>query len=120
MRDRLVAAALAGEKTATSSLVALYDLFGERLPRAGDQAVLVGSNGERLAVVETTAVELVELSEVSDEVAMAEGEGFRDAREWRVAHEAFWTSQLREAGCEPVIDDSAMVVVEVFRILRRL
>ena len=112
--DRLLAAVLRGEKTATSSLAVEY-LSGEPLPRVGERLTLIDHGGRSQGVVETTRVTIVPLHLVGDDVAWDEGEGFDDAAQWRQAHVAFWAEvaelvradagdpdwQLREA--EPVV-----------------
>ena len=112
--DRLLAAVLRGEKTATSSLAVEY-LSGEPLPRVGERLRLVDHVGRLHGLVETTRVTIVPLNLVGDDVARDEGEGFADAAQWREAHVAFWDEvadlvradagdpewQLREA--EPVV-----------------
>jgi len=112
--DRLLAAVLRGEKTATSSLAVEY-LSGEPLPRVGERLTLVDHGGRPRGMVETTRVTIMPLYLVGDDVARYEGEGFADAAQWRQAHVAFWAEvaelvradagdpgwQLREA--EPVV-----------------
>jgi uncharacterized protein YhfF len=112
--DRLLAAVLRGEKTATSSLAVEY-LSGEPLPQVGQRLTLVDHDGRSHGVVETTRVAVFPLHLVGDDVAHDEGEGFADATEWRRDHQAFWVDvahvvcadardpdwQLREA--EPVV-----------------
>ena len=112
--DRLLAAVLRGEKTATSSLAVEY-LSGEPLPRVGEQLTLVDHVGRLHGLVETTRVTIVPLHLVGNDVARDEGEGFADAAQWREARVAFWDEvadlvradagdpewQLREA--EPVV-----------------
>jgi uncharacterized protein YhfF len=56
MRDRLVAAVVAGEKVATSSLLLQYADEGEPLPTAGERRVVIDSSGEEVAVVELLSV----------------------------------------------------------------
>jgi uncharacterized protein YhfF len=87
--DRLLAAVLAGEKTATSSLAVEY-LSGERLPQVGQRLALVDHAGQRHGMVETTRVRIIPLHLVGNDVAKDEGEGFADASEWLQAHVAFW------------------------------
>jgi uncharacterized protein YhfF len=87
--DRLLAAVLRGEKTATSSLAVEY-LSGEPLPQVGQRLTLVDHDGRPHGVVETTRVAIIPLNLVGDDVAHDEGEGFADATEWRRDHEAFW------------------------------
>jgi uncharacterized protein YhfF len=119
--DRLIAAVLCGDKTATSSLVVSY-LAGDPLPRVGQRSELVDHSGHRHGVVETTRVRVIPLNEVGDDVARDEGEGFADAAEWRRAHEEFWgavAGMIRaEAGDATwELRDSEPVVVEWFRLL---
>ena len=91
--DRLLAAVLSGKKTATSSLAVQY-LSGEPLPRAGRRSDLVDHAGRTHGTIETTRVRIIPLGEVGDDVARDEGEDFRDAAEWRRAHEAFWADTI--------------------------
>ena len=122
LRDRLVRAILAGEKTATASLLLEYDLEGEPLPRAGDRSVVVDSDGHPVAVIETTEVRVVPAGDVDDDFARDEGEGFRSAADWRAAHEQFWGSgEFREAvGLPVVVEDDTEVVAVRFRLVERL
>lgn len=121
-RDRLVAAALRGVKTAATSPEVFYRIAEIAPPRPGDRSTLVGSAGERLASVEIVRVDVCRLADVGDDVALAEGEGFADAGEWRDAREHEWGGSLpdvRAALGEPgwVLDDDSPVVVEWFRIV---
>ena len=119
--DRLLAAVLRGEKTATSSLAVEY-LSGEPLPRVGQRSELVDHAGRRHGMIETTRVRIIPLDEVGDDVARDEGEDFADAAEWRRAHEAFWgetIEMIRADAGDPTweLRDSEPVVVEWFRLL---
>jgi uncharacterized protein YhfF len=123
LRDRLVGAVLAGAKTATSSLLAEYEGEGaEPLPVVGGRSLVVDSQERPVALIETTEVRVVMLADVDLAFARDEGEGFASIGEWREAHERFWRSpELRAAlGREPELSDETPVVVERFRLLRRL
>jgi uncharacterized protein YhfF len=87
LRRRLVAAVLAGEKTATAGLWAEYEAEGEALPSAGDRFVLHDYGEEAAAVVEVTEARLVPAGEIDVQFARDEGEGFESVDDWRVAHE---------------------------------
>lgn len=119
--ERLLAAVLRGQKTATSSLLVEF-ADGEPLPRAGEVKTLVDADGRARGTVETTRVEVVALDAVGDAIAHAEGEGFADAAAWRAAHVDFWTGAaelIRAAANDPgwrLRPDEA-VVVEWFRLL---
>lgn len=123
LRDRLVSAILSGAKTSTSSLLAEDAPGGERLPRPGEQSVVVDSQDRPVAVIETTEVRVVRLGDVDQRHAIDEGEGFTTVAEWRRAHERFWHSpELLGALGDPDfrVDDDTEVVAERFRMLADL
>ncbi|XAS77213.1 ASCH domain-containing protein [Dermatophilaceae bacterium Sec6.4] len=119
--DRLLAAVLRGEKTATSSLAVEY-LSGEPLPRVGERLTLVDHDGRPHGVVETTRVRIIPLHLVGEDVARDEGEGFASAQHWRDAHLAFWkevTDLVRLDAGDPAwqLRDAEPVVVQWFRLV---
>jgi uncharacterized protein YhfF len=124
LRDRLVAAILRGEKTATASLRAEYRPNGDdELPRVGERGVVVDSHHRPAAIAETTEVRIVRAGDVDEQFARDEGEGFESVADWRAAHERFWgpNPDRSAAGAEPwTIDDDTLVVCERFRIVERL
>jgi uncharacterized protein YhfF len=123
LRDQLVDAILAGEKTATTGLLAEYEREGEALPRVGERQVVVDSGLRRVAVIETTDVRVVRAADVDLQFAIDEGEGFTSVADWRAAHERFWHSEdMRAALREPALDvtDDTLVVAERFRLVERL
>ncbi len=91
LRDRLVADVMTGDKTATTSLRASYDVEGEPLPEPGLYRLL-DRDDRPIGVVEVTAVDIRRLGEVDDAVAHTEGEGFADVAAWRRSQEEFWRS----------------------------
>jgi uncharacterized protein YhfF len=124
LRDRLMAAVLSGQKTATASLRQEYEPHGpERLPEVGERAVVVDSDERPVAVIETTDVRVVRAGEVDEQFARDEGEGFESVADWRAAHARFWGSNPdRDAAGAPAfeIDDDTLVVCERFRVVERL
>jgi uncharacterized protein YhfF len=123
LRDRLVAAVLAGEKTATSSLLVEYEVEDSPLPRPGDRGIVVDSESRPLAVIETTRVARMRFDEVDLPTARDEGEGFASVADWRAAHVEFWTSrEFRDAigasAFTPV--DDTTVVVTWFKVIERV
>ncbi len=75
LRDRLVAAILAGRKTTSSSLAVEYEKSGEPLPSPGLREAVADSAGHLVAVIETTGMRLVRLGDVDLDHALGEGEG---------------------------------------------
>jgi len=120
LRDQLVAAIVAGDKTTTSGLVADYEHEGEPLPAAGWRQMVVDSAGKPVAVIETTAVRVIRLADVDVAHALGEGEGYDSVAEWRAGHERFWHSaEMRGALGDPefTVDDDTLVVAQTFRLI---
>jgi uncharacterized protein YhfF len=121
LRDQLVAAILAGEKTTTTGLVADYEREDEPLPSPGLRQVVVDSAGRPVGVIETTAVRVMRLADVDLHHALGEGEGYTSVAEWRAGHEQFWHSaEMRQALGDPlfVVGDDTLVVAEEFRLIQ--
>lgn len=120
LRDQLVAAILNGSKTSTTGLVADYEHEGDPLPRVGERAVVVDSEGRDVGVIEVTEVRVVTLAEVDLAHAVDEGEGFTTVAQWRAGHEEFWHGpEMRAAlGDEDfTVDDTTELVLERFRLV---
>jgi uncharacterized protein YhfF len=111
LRRQLVAAVLAGEKTATAGLWSQYEAEGEALPSPGDRFVLHDYDDEAVAVVVITEAKLVPAGEIDVEFARDEGEGFESVDDWRVAHEEFFQQELTP---------ETMIVSTRFRVAERL
>jgi len=119
-RDRLVDAVLKGEKTAASSLLAEWLLDDQELPAVGDRREVLDSGENPVAVIETTAVDVIRIGDVDLTLAREEGEGFESVAGWREAHERFWTEEVMprvpESMAGPLNDDAKIVVVR-FRLV---
>jgi uncharacterized protein YhfF len=123
LRDRLVAAILAGEKTTTSGLLAEYEHYREELPKVGERELVVDSDELGVAVIETTEVRRLRLSEVDLKHAVDEGEGFETLAQWRAEHEKFWLSEKMRAVLRArsfTVDDDTIVVAQRFHVVERL
>lgn len=123
LRDQLVAAILAGNKTTTSGLVADYEHDGSPLPQPGLRQAVIDSAGNRVVVIETTAVRVLRLADVDLAHALGEGEGYTTVAEWRAGHEQFWHSpQVRQELGDPefTVDDDTLVVAQEFRLAGQL
>ena len=119
LRDRLVAAIVGGDKTTTSSLLAGYGR-DEPVPRPGLRQAVVDSSGDRVAVIQTTAVRVIRLGDIDLAHALGEGEGYRSVAEWRAGHERFWHSpEVRSELGDPefTVNDDTLVVAETFTLL---
>ena len=120
LRDQLVAAIVAGDKTTTSGLVASYEHEGEPLPHPGLRQMVVDSSGNPVVAIETTAVRVIRLADVDLAHALGEGEGYKSVADWRAGHERFWHSaDMRDAMGDPqfTVDDDTRVVAQTFRLI---
>ncbi|WPK13638.1 ASCH domain-containing protein [Lysinibacillus louembei] len=82
-----------GKKTATTSGHVFYELENEALPQVGEYSIVLNSHDEPVAIIEIQSVEVVPMNEVTEDFALAEGEG--DYQYWWDAHVRFFTSQLK-------------------------
>lgn len=112
MQDRLNALVLAGEKVATAGPWEQdYVNEDEALEEVGERLVLLGADGQSLALVEVTRVETRRFVDVPWEFAAAEGEGFDSIEHWRAGHRTFF------AGQGLTIDDDDLMVCVWFRLI---
>lgn len=121
LRDAGVDAILAGAKTAMTGLPALHEAADEPLPAVGDRFCVVDSAGRPAAVIELTRINAEPIAAVTDDYAHAEGRGYRDAAEWRAAHEEFFRSEFvaQILGGAPEINDGTVVLTQRFRLVGR-
>ena len=115
LRDRLVAAILRGEKTATSSLRAEYEADGEELPTVGARARVLDSNDEPVALIEVTEVRVLRAGDLDAQFARDEGEGFETVADWWEAHDRFWRSCADDPDWRLTPDTE--IVAERFRLV---
>lgn len=120
LRDQLVSAICDRSKTSTTSTVVEYAVENDPLPTVGSRQAVVNSAGSPVAVIETTGVECVRLSDVPWEHARDEGEGFSSLLEWRKAHEQYWQGEEMRAFLKDpsfVVDDDTLVILERFEVV---
>ena len=115
LRDVLVQAILDGTKTATASLLVEYPDGFQPHEEVGSLEAVLDSHDNVVCVIRTTDVQVRRLADVSDEHAIAEGEGYADVSEWRVGHERYWRSpEFVEYIGDLDIDDDTQVVCQRF------
>ena len=89
--DELAALVREGVKTATASALWDYEVEGESLPEVGELSIVLDGQGDPVALISTTLVEVVPFDEVGEEHARLEGEGDRTLAGWRDVHERFFS-----------------------------
>jgi uncharacterized protein YhfF len=106
MRDRLNALVLAGRKRATAGVLSEYEEEGEALEHVGERLALLDDDGQQIATVEVTSVEIAAFADVPWDFAAAEGEGHRDLEHWRTGHQRFWADHGQQ-----VLDHTPIVML---------
>jgi uncharacterized protein YhfF len=93
-RDELVALILEGKKKATAGTLEWdYQSQNEPIEHVGEKLAVLNSNGEHVATIEATKVEVVQFAKVPDEFALAEGEGDLSGDDFRQSHLRYWSRQ---------------------------
>ncbi|QVY63488.1 ASCH domain-containing protein [Cytobacillus gottheilii] len=108
--DCLADLVVEGKKTATTSGHVFYELENEPLPQAGEYSIVLNSSDEPVAIIKIDSVEVLPMDEVSEEFALAEGEG--DYGFWWEAHENFFKNELKTYNLE--FTPNMVVVCERF------
>ncbi len=113
--DYLAQLVMEGIKTATCSAKILYDKEGEQLPAVGDYSIILNSTDEPVAIIRTTEVEIMPMHQVSEEFAIAEGEGDRTYDYWKRVHIEFFTEELSRYDLE--FSEDIILVCERFELV---
>jgi uncharacterized protein YhfF len=104
-----------GVKSATCSGLVFYEIENEPLPSVEDYSIILNSKDEPLAIIKTVKVEIMPMNEVSEEFAIAEGEGDRTYQYWKETHERFFAKELSDLGLE--YSEDMMLVCERFELV---
>jgi uncharacterized protein YhfF len=115
MADELGELVRQGKKTATASLVWLFEEGIEPYPKVGDYHIILNGQDLPICIIQTTELSEHAFNEVGEEHAFLEGEGDRSLRFWREAHWAFFSEECRKLGREP--DTQMPVLCEKFRLV---
>lgn len=104
-----------GLKTATCSGLIFYQLENEPLPTTEDYNIILNSDDQPVAITKTVDVTITPMNEVSEEFAIAEGEGDRTYQYWWDEHKKFFKKELSAIGREFVED--MLLVCERFELI---
>ncbi|WP_026908853.1 ASCH domain-containing protein [Paucisalibacillus globulus] len=115
LADKLLGLVLEGAKTATASNFNLFGGENEPVPKVGDLSIILNGDEKAVAVIETTAIDIVPFDEVTEEFAYLEGEGDRSLTYWRDVHEWFFKKELE--GTDQAFHDKLPVVCEEFKVV---
>ncbi|PEL18203.1 RNA-binding protein [Bacillus toyonensis] len=104
-----------GIKTATCSCHIFYELENEPLPTTNDYSIILNSQDEPVAIIKTIEVTVAPMNEVSEEFAIAEGEGDCTYNYWKDTHVRFFTKELNEFGF--TFSEDMLLVCERFELI---
>ena len=90
-RENLVNFIINGNKRATAGLAADYEKEGEEVEFVGECLSMVNNDGEHVATLQVTRVDITRFADVPDEFALAEAEGDQNAADFRASHMEYWT-----------------------------
>jgi len=106
-RDELIALILDGKKRATAGTLEWdYRSNGEVIEYVGEKLAVLNNEGEHVATIQATRVEVVRFAEVPDEFALAEGEGDLSGDDFRNGHFQYWSRQGLK-----ITDDTEIVLL---------
>ena len=111
--DYLARLVVDGVKTATCSGHIFYELNNESLPTTEDYGVVLDSQGHPKAIVKTVEVTLTPMNAVTEEFAIAEGDG--TYQNWWDIHENYFKEQLNAVGLE--FSEDILLVCEHFQVI---
>ncbi|SFS21890.1 ASCH domain-containing protein [Yoonia litorea] len=109
---RLIALVRDGKKTATCGALSDYAESPDEMPVVGRKDIALHWDGTPALVMRTTNMAHVRFCDVTEEMALAEGEN-DDLAGWRADHEAFFA---RNGGFDPQM----MLVFEHFELVEDL
>ena len=113
--DELAHLIVIGKKTATCSAHILYEMENSPLPEVGLYTIILDSKEEPVAIIRTTEVQLIKMNEVSEELAILEGEGDLTYKYWYDGHVKFFTEEFQEYNLQ--FTDNILLVFEHFELI---
>ena len=111
--DELAQSVIERRKTATCSAHVLYGLENEPVPIIGEYSIILNSLEEPVAIIKTVEVSVIPMNEVTEEFALAEGDG--SYRNWKDIHERYFKRELGKVGLE--FSEDILLVCERFELV---
>lgn len=111
--DRLAKQVVSGVKTATCSGHVFYELENMSLPKADEYGIILNSEEQPVAIVKTVEVSVIPMDEVTEEFAIAEGDGTYE--NWRDIHVKYFSAELQKYGI--TFTEDMLLVCERFKLI---
>lgn len=113
--NELARLVVSGRKRATAGLLWSHEHDNGLLPQPEDLSIVTDFSGNAICVIETSRVDIVPFSQVTEEFAATEGEDDGSLEYWRDAHEAFFGRECRRIGRTP--ERHMLIVCERFDVV---
>ena len=111
--DELAQLVISGVKTATCSGHVFYEINNTPLPTTDDYFIILNHKEQPVAIIKNVEVTLIPMNEVTEEFAIAEGDGSYD--NWKSIHQRYFTSELQKVGLE--FSEDMLLVCERFALI---
>lgn len=111
--DLLAQLVISGVKTATCSGHVFYEINNTPLPTTDDYFIILNHKKQPVAITKTVEVKLILMNEVSEEFAIAEGDGSYE--NWKSIHKRYFTGELQTVGLE--FSEDMLLVCERFTLI---
>lgn len=111
--DELAQSVIDGRKTATCSAYVEYELENKPIPVIEEYSIILNSLEEPVAIIKTVEVSVIPMNEVTEEFALAEGDG--SYRNWKEIHERYFKRELGKVGLE--FTEDLLLVCERFELV---
>lgn len=92
LADELAALVICGLKTASCCSLLSFQ-SEDNPPTIGSYSIILNSQDEPVCVIRTVAMRIVRFCDVTEDLAIKEGEGDRSLHFWQQAHQAFFTRE---------------------------
>lgn len=108
--DLLLSLVLEGKKTATSSLLSVYNDPSVPMPKANSYSIILNSKGEPKCVVHLFETKIKKFNEMDEQHAYEEGEGDRTLNYWRKVYLGFFSAY-------PDFTEDSEILCERFKVV---
>ena len=104
-----------GIKKATASLLYLYEIENEPVPKVGDYSIITDWRGIAKCILRITKINITPFKDVTEEFAAKEGEGDQSLLFWRKVHRNFFIKELKEYNKK--FSEDMLVICEEFEVI---
>lgn len=111
----IAALVVAGIKTATGSLLWVYEAEQKTLPQPGDYNIITDGNDVPVCIIVTTEVRIIPFNEVDEAFAYDGGEGDRSLEDWQSMYNEYIQSECLRINRSP--DPAIPMVCERFKVV---